>query len=115
MAKEAPHRKKVRKVAPAVIDYAERVIYGEVWERPGLTKRERSMITLAALVAMGREGQMKGHFTRALQNGVTKTEIAEILTHLSFYCGWPASITASLVAHDVMEKPSARKENSRKK
>ena len=80
------------------------MIYGEVWERPGLSKRDRSLITVATLLALGREKQLDGHLARALQNGVTKEEIGELITHLAFYAGWPAAMTAALVAKDVFEK-----------
>jgi 4-carboxymuconolactone decarboxylase len=74
-----------------------------VWERPQLSKRDRSLITVAALMAMGREAQLEGHMARALQNGVTKDEISEVITHLAFYSGWPTAMTAALVAKDVFE------------
>ena len=97
-------REDVRKVAPKLIEMTEKVVYGDVWERPGLSKRDRSLITVATLLALGREKQLDGHLARALQNGVTKEEIGELITHLAFYAGWPAAMTAALVAKDVFEK-----------
>jgi len=82
---------------------AEKVVYGEVWERPDLSKRDRSLITVATLVALGRERQLRGHLERALGNGVTKDEVGELITRLAFYAGWPAAMTAALVAKDVFE------------
>ena len=103
---EAPisPRELVRGVAPKLAEISETVIYGDVWERPGLSKRDRSLIVVATLVALGRERQLEGHLARALQNGVTKEEIGEVITHLAFYAGWPAAMTAALVAKDVFEK-----------
>ena len=97
-------RELVRPIAPKLVDLAEKIVYGEVWERPGLSKRDRSLITVAALVALGREKQLVGHLQRALGNGVTKDEIGELITHLAFYAGWPAAMTAALVAKEVFEQ-----------
>jgi 4-carboxymuconolactone decarboxylase len=80
------------------------VLFGEVWERPGLSKRDRSLITCATLIALGREKQLVGHLQRALDNGLTKNELSEVITHLAFYAGWPAAMTAALVAKEVFEK-----------
>ena len=96
-------RDKVRSVAPKLIDLTEKVLFGDVWERPGLSKRDRSLITCAALVAMNRTDQLKGHLERALNNGVTPEEIGELVTHLAFYGGWPVAMSAALVAKDVLE------------
>ena len=74
------------------------VLFGDVWERPELSKRDRSMITVAALVALYRTDQLKGHIGRALDNGVTKEEIAEVITHMAFYGGWPTAANAVRVA-----------------
>jgi len=97
-------REVVRKVAPKLIDLTEKVVYGDVWERPGLSKRDRSLITVAALIAMVRGDQLTGHLERALANGVTKDEIGEVITHLAFYAGWPAAMTAGRVAEQVLGK-----------
>jgi len=105
MAASAPTsaRELVRPIAPKLVDLAEKVVYGDVWERPGLSKRDRSLITVATLVALGREKQLVGHLRRALGNGITKDEIGELITHLAFYAGWPAAMTAALVAKEVFE------------
>ena len=100
----SPAREAIRGTVPMLAEYADKVIYGEVWERPGLSKRDRSLITVAALLALGRDKQLDGHLGRALQNGVTKDEIGELITHLAFYAGWPAAMTAALVAKEVFEK-----------
>ena len=82
---------------------AKRCCSATFWERPELSKRDRSLITCATLIALGREKQLVGHLQRALDNGVTKDEIGEIITHLAFYAGWPAAMTAALVAKDVLK------------
>ena len=97
-------RDEVRPVAPKLIDLSEKVLYGDVWERPGLSKRDRSLITVATLVALNRTEQLKGHLERALDNGVTKAELSELITHLAFYSGWPCAMSAALVAKDIFEK-----------
>jgi 4-carboxymuconolactone decarboxylase len=94
-------RSEVRQVAPKLIELSESVLYGDVWERPGLSKRDRGLITVAALTAMGRSDQLTGHLERALANGVTKAEIGELITHLAFYSGWPTAMTAGRNANTV--------------
>ena len=96
-------REAVRNVVPDLIGYTEKWLFGEVWERPGLSKRDRSLIVVATLIALGRERQLVGHLERALNNGVTKNEISEIITHLAFYAGWPSAMTAAHVLCDVLE------------
>jgi 4-carboxymuconolactone decarboxylase len=106
MAQSQPSsaRDAVRATVPDLIGYTEKWLFGEVWERPQLSKRDRSLIVVATLIALGREKQLVGHLERALQNGLTKTELSEVITHLAFYAGWPAAMTAALVAKDVFEK-----------
>ncbi len=99
-------RDKVRTLAPKLVDLTEKVLFGDVWERPGLSKRDRSLITVAALVALNRTEQLRGHLERALANGVTKDEVVELITHLAFYSGWPTAMSAALVAKDVLEQQS---------
>jgi 4-carboxymuconolactone decarboxylase len=99
-----PAREEVRPVVPKLIELSEKVLFGDVWERPGLSKRDRSLITVAALVALYRSDQLPGHLERALGNGVTKEEIGEIITHLAFYGGWPAAMTAARIAKGVFDK-----------
>ena len=94
----------VRKVAPKLIEMTEKVVYGDVWGRPGLSKRDRSLITVAALIAMSRGDQLKGHLERALANGVTRDEIGEIITHMALYAGWPTAMSAGRIAQQVFEE-----------
>src|SRR5258705_758201 len=90
-------RNEVRTVAPRLIELTETLVYPDIWERPGLSKRDRSLITVAALMAMYRPDQLKGHTERALANGVTKEQIRELVTHLAFYAGSPSALSASTV------------------
>jgi 4-carboxymuconolactone decarboxylase len=97
-------RNEVRQVAPKLIELSESVLYADVWERPGLSKRDRSLITVAALTALYRSDQLKGHLERALANGVTREEISEVITHRAFYAGWPTAMTAARIARGVFEE-----------
>ena len=90
--------------APKLVQLTDEVLFGDVWERPGLSKRDRSLITVAALVSLYRTDQMAFHIGRALENGVTKDELIEAITHLAFYAGWPSAITAVTVAKEVFER-----------
>ena len=92
---------KVKDVFPKLGEITEKVVFGDVWERKGLAKRDRSLITVAALVALCSPDQIRGHVWRALDNGVTKDEIVELITHLAFYVGWPKAGSAALVAKQV--------------
>ena len=80
--------------APKMVELTDRVLFGDIWERPELSKRDRSLITCAALVATGKTEQMTFNFPRALENGVTNDELIELITHLAFYTGWPSSMSA---------------------
>ena len=94
-------RNAVRDTVPYLIEMTEKVLFGDIWERPNLSKRDRSMIVCATLIATYRPEQLRGHLQRALDNGVTKDEISEMITHLAFYSGWPASMTAANIAKDI--------------
>ena len=93
----------LRGVAPKLVELTEQVLFGDVWERPGLSKRDRSLITVAALITSGDAEQLNFHLGRAKENGVTETELIEAITHLSFYAGWPKAMTAAAVAKQVFE------------
>lgn len=105
MAKPAASasRDAVRDVVPKMIDLTEKVLFGDVWERPNLSKRDRSLIVCAVLTATYRPEQLKGHLQRALDNGLTKDELSEMITHVAFYAGWPASMSAAKIAKEVFE------------
>ncbi|GGF58201.1 carboxymuconolactone decarboxylase [Azorhizobium oxalatiphilum] len=94
----------VHDTAPALGAYTDGVLFADVWKRPQLAPRDRSLITIAALIAGGHSAQMTGHFNRGLDNGVTREEIIAIITHLAFYSGWPNSMSAVAVANEVFAK-----------
>ena len=86
-------RKGFGDIAPKLAEITDEVLFGEVWERPQLSRRDRSLITCAALVALGKTEQMGFHFPRAIENGVTADELVELVTHLAFYAGWPNAMS----------------------
>ena len=94
----------MRELAPKLAQVTDDVLFGDVWERPELSKRDRSLITVAALIATYRTDQIRLHIRRALQNGVTKEEIGEVITHLAFYSGWPTAANAIMVAKEVFDE-----------
>ena len=85
-------------IAPALGDYTDRVLFGDVWKRPGLSPRDRSLVTVASLVSLYRTNELPFHLKRALENGVTKDELVEAITHLAFYAGWPTASSAIAIA-----------------
>ena len=97
----------VRDVFPKLGELTDKVVFGDVWERKGLSKRDRSMVTVAALTALYRPDQLKGHIWRALDHGVTQDEIVELITHLAIYAGWPNGGTAALIAKQVFAERKA--------
>jgi 4-carboxymuconolactone decarboxylase len=94
----------VRDVFPKLGELTDQVLFGDVWERKGLSKRDRSLATVTALAVIGQSEQLRGHLWRALDNGVKKEEIIELMTHLAFYCGWANAGSAALVAKRVFEE-----------
>ena len=99
----AQARTVMQEIAPHLADLSANVLFGDVWERPGLSKRDRSLITVAVLTALYRTDQLRGHIRRALDNGVTKEEIGEVITHIAFYGGWPTAANAVQVAKQVFD------------
>jgi 4-carboxymuconolactone decarboxylase len=89
-----PAQKTIADLAPKLVSLTDEVLFGDVWERPGLSKRDRSLVTVAALVALYRTEQLPFHLRRALENGVTEDELVEEITHLAFYAGWPCAMMA---------------------
>jgi 4-carboxymuconolactone decarboxylase len=105
MSKEpSAAQKMIGDIAPKLAGLTDRVLFGEVWEGPELSKRDRSLATVAALVAMNRPDQLRFHLGYAVQNGVTKEELIEAITHLAFYAGWPSAMSAIMVAKEVLSK-----------
>jgi len=94
-------------LAPALDELTQGILFGDVWERPGLSKRDRSLITVATLVALYRTNELPFHMKRALENGVTKDELVELITHLAFYAGWPPASTAVGIARQVFADAGA--------
>ena len=100
----ATARSAMQEVAPRLAELTANVLFGDVWERPGLSKRDRSLITVAMLTALYRTGQVPGHINRALDNGVTKDEIGELITHVAFYAGWPTAANAARIIKEVYDQ-----------
>jgi 4-carboxymuconolactone decarboxylase len=94
--------------APKLAELSDEVLYGDIWERPGLSPRDRSLITVAAIVALYRTDQMPTHIRRALANGVTPEELSEAFVHLAFYAGWPCGVNAVVAAREIIEGPGAK-------
>ena len=90
--------------APKLVQLTEDVLFADVWERKELSKRDRSLITVAALVALNRPDQLRFHLTRAVENGVRPQELVEAITHLAFYSGWPSAMTAMTIAKELLSK-----------
>ncbi len=91
--------------APKLRELTDNVLFGDVWARPELSPRDRSLVTISALIAMNRPDQLRSHLVRARDNGVTQEEVVEVITHLAFYAGWPNAVTAIAVAKDVFQTP----------
>jgi len=90
-------------IAPKLVELTDDVLFGDIWERPGLSKRDRSLITVATLVALYRTNELPPHLDRALDNGVTREELVEAITHLAFYAGWPSAMSAMTAVKRVFE------------
>jgi 4-carboxymuconolactone decarboxylase len=103
-ARPRPSQGAIGDFAPKLAELTDDVLYGDVWERPQLSKRDRSLVTVAALIALNRPDQLRSHLARARDNGVTQEELIETITHLAFYAGWPNAVTVIAVAKEVFEK-----------
>ena len=106
MPQEQPTREEMMQkrgnFAPKLMELNEKVLFGDIWERPGLSKRDRSLITVATLVALYRINELPFHIGRARENGISKDELVELFTHLAFYAGWPSAMTAVNIAMEVL-------------
>jgi 4-carboxymuconolactone decarboxylase len=91
--------------APKLVSLTDDVLFGDIWARTELSPRDRSLITVAALIAGGNTEQLTGHLERARQNGLTETELKEVIIHLAFYAGWPKAMSAVQVAKRTFEPP----------
>jgi len=94
----------VRAVSPALGQYTQRLVTDEVWKRADLSPRDRSIVTVAALIARNQAAEMPSQFSSALDNGVRASELSEIITHLAFYSGWPNAMSAIVAAKDVFSE-----------
>jgi 4-carboxymuconolactone decarboxylase len=95
--------------APKLVDLTDRVLFGDIWERKELSKRDRSLITVAALIALNRPEQLRFHLNKALDNGLKKEELIEVITHLAFYSGWPNAMSAISIAKELFSKKEPSK------
>ena len=91
-------------VAPGIVQYTTDVLFRDLWLRPDLAPRDRSLVTVSALIASGQVAQMPYHLNRAMDNGLTQAQASEVITHLAFYVGWPNAFSALPVAKDVFDK-----------
>ena len=98
-----PSARAIGDFAPRLAEITDDVLYADVWERPQLSRRDRSLVTVAALIAMNRPDQLRSHITRARTNGVTLEEIVETITQMAFYAGWPNAVSAIAVAREVFK------------
>ena len=97
----AKAKQTVYQFIPKLGKLRDEVLFGDVWEQPELSKRDRSLATVAMLAALYRTDEMRGHMRRALENGVTKTELKGLITHVAFYAGWPCAVNAGRIALEV--------------
>ncbi len=98
---QTPAQRAIGDFAPKLVSLTDDVLFGDVWERPELSKRDRSLVTVAALVTNGSTEQLKSHLVRAKDNGLTEAELKEAIIHLAFYAGWPRAMSAITVAKDL--------------
>lgn len=106
-------QKTLKGFAPKLVELTDSVLFGDVWERPGLSKRDRSLITVAALVALYRPEQLRFHLDKAMANGLSKDELIEAITHLAFYSGWPTAMSAIMIAKEVVATRETQPEEAR--
>jgi 4-carboxymuconolactone decarboxylase len=104
MAKRSVVADRIGDIAPKLTELTDDVLFGDVWQRPELSPRDRSVATVSTLIALNRTEQLPFHLRRALDNGVTKDELIELITHLAFYSGWPNSMSAVMIAKEVFAK-----------
>jgi 4-carboxymuconolactone decarboxylase len=96
-------RKSFGDIAPHLADITDKVLFGDVWANTVLSPRDRSLVTITCLISLYRINELPFHLSRALENGMTKDEIIEAITHLAFYAGWPPAMTALPIARKVFE------------
>ncbi len=94
-------------IAPRLTEITDQVLFDDVWQRPGLSPRDRSLITVASLVSLYRVNELPFHLKKALENGVSRDELVEAVTHLAFYSGWPVAATAIGILRQVFADADA--------
>jgi 4-carboxymuconolactone decarboxylase len=97
-------RKSIGDIAPHLAEITDKVLFGDVWDNPVLSPRDRSLVTITSLIALYRINELPFHLKKALENGITKAEIVETITQLAFYAGWPPAMTALPIAKQVFEE-----------
>ncbi|HEY8787658.1 MAG TPA: carboxymuconolactone decarboxylase family protein [Actinopolymorphaceae bacterium] len=98
---QSPAQKIIGDFAPKLVSLTDDVLFGDVWARPELSPRDRSLITVASLISGGNTEQLRGHLQRAKDNGLTEAELKEVIIHLAFYAGWPKAMSAITVAKQI--------------
>jgi 4-carboxymuconolactone decarboxylase len=101
MTEPTPAQRLIGDFAPKLVELTDDVLFGDIWARPELSPRDRSLITCAALVTNGSTEQLRSHLGRARQNGLSETELKEMIIHLAFYAGWPRAISAITLAREL--------------
>ncbi|MFJ8788670.1 carboxymuconolactone decarboxylase family protein [Streptomyces sp. NPDC102462] len=91
-------------IAPKLVEVTNDVLFGDVWERPGLSPRDRSLVTVSVLAALYRGEQLGYHLRVALENGLSVAELSEAITHLAFYAGWPNAMTATTLLKQITDE-----------
>ncbi len=109
MTTRQPRRRPMEDIAPHYAALTKNVVFGDIWERPGLSKRDRSLITVAALTALYRSDQLRAHIGLALNNGVTRDEIIEVIEHMAVYSGFPCAGNAYQIMADVFDRVDEKK------
>ena len=97
-----PPQSALSRRTPRLAEITKEVVFDDIWERPGLSKRDRSLIVVSSLISLNRIEQLGFHLQRALDNGVTREELVEVITHLAFYAGWPPAMSAVTVLDKVL-------------
>jgi 4-carboxymuconolactone decarboxylase len=97
-------RKNFGDIAPHLAEITDKVLFGDVWENPALSPRDRSLVTITSLISLYRTNELSFHLKKALENGVTREEIIETITHLAFYAGWPPAMTALQIVRKIFEE-----------
>ena len=105
-SKESTIKKTYGDFVPKLVSLTDDVLFGDVWERTELSPRDRSLITVAALIMGGNSEQLPSHLARAKENGLTETELKEVITHLAFYAGWPRAMSALTIARQIFTSES---------